>query len=134
MTAEEEFELLMQHIDGTILVTETNSEGESTISCILEDVFPYESMYVTVFKKYKELEGQELPEGRNVPFIGAVAGVRRVSTPDGQVLYENPGLRYEKPHYDIFNDEADAALVERMRIEKFGPGYQKKIQPIRPDR
>ena len=122
---EQEFERLKSHVDKPIKLTVVTHKGTESYWALLKDVTPYSALDIRLgFFNDGNFSGQL---GEDCPFIGSISGIALVVNNDGEILYQNDNLRFEKRFYNPFQNQEDNEFINSMRRQKFGPGHDYKM-------
>jgi hypothetical protein len=118
---EKEFEKLKLHINKPIELVVTTCCEEELYWALLQEVYPYNALELKLGDFKDGIFTWEI--GETCPFIGAISGISLVRNQNGNVLYQNKHLRFEKDFYNPFQDKGDNAFINSMRSKKFGSGH-----------
>lgn len=122
---EQEFDLLEQNKGKLIRLTVVKHSGKKVYWALLEEVYPYSALSLKL-GDYNDGMFQGTV-GEECPFIGAIAGIESIETQDGEVIYSNPNLRFDKKFYKPFKNREDNEYINSMRRKKFGQGHDYKM-------
>ncbi len=125
---EEEFRRIRDNIGKSVEVSmeeflDPPCFGPETYVGRLDDVKDY--AWVKIFVGDFGIEHVQ----RQIPFIGSGSGIALIKDDQGNVLYKNEGLIFNKAwvDYNPFFDPADNEEINRMRMAKFGEGHDFKL-------
>lgn len=121
---EDEFNRISEYLGKTIEVAVTSAICSEIYHCRLNNIEDYRWVIILLG------EDKSAKAEMQIPFIGAGSGIIRVRDEAGKVLYENPGLSfpYEKADFFPSFDQEDNALLNGLRMAKFGPGHDLALQ------